>query len=307
MHLPGRVCEAVRALADHAQGADLRAHRRHRGRADHLAARGHRRRAQLGLPVLLAARRHDHPGGAAAHGLHRRGRGLAGVAGARGGRQTPATSRSCTGWRASGGWPSGRPTWLPGYENSAPVRIGNAAVDQRQLDVYGEVIDAITLGKQAGLRFDQHTWAWSGSCWSSWRRTGASRTRASGRCAGRGGTSSTPRSWPGSRSTGPAAWPSWPARARCERWRAVRDQIHAEICEQGYDAERGTFTQYYGSQELDAAVLLILEVGLPAAGRPAGDLHRADHPARAGPGRAGAALHPARRGGQRRRRPTWTA
>ena len=50
-------------------------------------------------------------------------------------------------------------SWLPGYEHSAPVRIGNAAVDQRQLDVYGEVIDAITLGKQAGLRFDKHTWA----------------------------------------------------------------------------------------------------------------------------------------------------
>src|SRR5260370_11783932 len=49
--------------------------------------------------------------------------------------------------------------WLPGYENSAPVRIGNAAVSQRQLDVYGEVIDAITLGRQAGLRFDSHTWS----------------------------------------------------------------------------------------------------------------------------------------------------
>ena len=49
--------------------------------------------------------------------------------------------------------------WLPGYERSAPVRIGNAAVDQRQLDVYGEVIDALTLGRQAGLPFDKHNWS----------------------------------------------------------------------------------------------------------------------------------------------------
>ena len=49
--------------------------------------------------------------------------------------------------------------WLPGYERSAPVRIGNAAVNQRQLDVYGEVMDALTLGRQAGLPFDLHTWS----------------------------------------------------------------------------------------------------------------------------------------------------
>src|SRR5439155_3152454 len=49
--------------------------------------------------------------------------------------------------------------WLPGYENSAPVRIGNAAVGQRQLDVYGEVIDALSLGRAAGISFDRHAWS----------------------------------------------------------------------------------------------------------------------------------------------------
>ena len=83
--------------------------------------------------------------------------------------------------------------WLPGYESSAPVRIGNAAVGQRQLDVYGEVIDALALGAQAGLRFDRHTWSLIRRCCGSWSSTGTSRTRASGRCAARGGTSCTPR------------------------------------------------------------------------------------------------------------------
>ena len=152
-------------------------------------------------------------------------------------------------------------TWLPGYENSSPVRIGNAAVDQRQLDVYGEVIDAMTLGKQAGLRFDKHTWAlvrqllefleknWSEPDEGIWEVRGPRRHFVHSKVM---------------------AWVAFD-RACCvaelassgshDRWRAVRDQIHAEICERGYDAKRGTFTQYYGSQELDAAVLLMLEVG----------------------------------------------
>ncbi len=50
-------------------------------------------------------------------------------------------------------------SWLPGYENSAPVRIGNAAVNQRQLDVYGEVIDALSLGRESGIAMDRHTWS----------------------------------------------------------------------------------------------------------------------------------------------------
>ena len=120
----------------------------------------------------------------------------------------PGTCRSCTGSAGERRLAEWEASWLPGYERSAPVRIGNAAVDQRQLDVYGEVIDAITLGKQAGLRFDGTPGRWSASCWSSWRSTGTSRTRASGRSAARGGTSCTPGSWPGWPSTGPARSPS---------------------------------------------------------------------------------------------------
>jgi GH15 family glucan-1,4-alpha-glucosidase len=151
--------------------------------------------------------------------------------------------------------------WLPGYENSAPVRVGNAAVGQLQLDVYGEVIDAITLGRQAGLRFDSHTW---------------SLMRALLRFLERHWTEPDEGIW---EVRGPRrhfvyskvmAWVAFDRAVRAAQlgqpgseaqWRTVRDRIHAEVCEQGYDARRGTFTQYYGSTELDAAVLLIPEVG----------------------------------------------
>jgi GH15 family glucan-1,4-alpha-glucosidase len=151
--------------------------------------------------------------------------------------------------------------WLPGYENSAPVRIGNAAVSQLQLDVYGEVIDAITLGGEAGLRFDSHTWSlvrallrfleanWDQPDEGIWEVRGPRRHFVHSKVM---------------------AWVAFDRAVRVAqlgkpgalaRWREVRDRIHAEVCEKGYDAGRGTFTQYYGSTELDAAVLLIPEVG----------------------------------------------
>jgi GH15 family glucan-1,4-alpha-glucosidase len=167
-----------------------------------------------------------------------------------------AGERRLTEWEAD---------WLPGYENSSPVRIGNAAVNQRQLDVYGEVVDAMALGRQAGLRFDRHTWAlmrallgfleknWQLPDEGIWEVRGPRRHFVHSKVM---------------------AWVAFDRAVRLtelgqtgptQRWREVRDRIHAEVCEQGYDAGRGTFTQYYGSTELDAAVLLIPEVGfLPA-------------------------------------------
>jgi GH15 family glucan-1,4-alpha-glucosidase len=151
--------------------------------------------------------------------------------------------------------------WLPGYENSAPVRIGNAAVNQRQLDVYGEVIDAMTLARQAGLRFDRHIWGlmrqlllfleknWQLPDEGIWEVRGPRQHFVHSKVM---------------------AWAAFDRAVRLtelgqpgptQRWRHVRDRIHAEVCAKGYDAERGTFTQYYGSTELDAAVLLIPEFG----------------------------------------------
>jgi GH15 family glucan-1,4-alpha-glucosidase len=154
-------------------------------------------------------------------------------------------------------------TWLPGYENSAPVRIGNAAVDQLQLDVYGEVIDAMTLGKQAGLRFDKHTWAvvrqlldflekhWNEPDEGIWEVRGPRRHFVHSKMM----------AWVAFDRAIQVAELAVASPGAHQRWRKVRDQIHAEICEQGYDADRGTFTQYYGSSELDASVLLMIDVG----------------------------------------------
>jgi GH15 family glucan-1,4-alpha-glucosidase len=83
--------------------------------------------------------------------------------------------------------------WLPGYEGARPVRVGNAASNQFQLDVYGELIDALYQARRFGLKEDEPAWAVEKKLWSSWRRPGGSRTKASGRCAGRGATSPTPR------------------------------------------------------------------------------------------------------------------
>ena len=155
--------------------------------------------------------------------------------------------------------------WLSGYEASAPVRIGNAAVGQVQLDVYGEVVDAFMLGRQAGLVFDKHTESlldklvgyleehWSGPDEGIWEVRGGRKHFVHSKVM---------------------AWVGFDRRikiaetgltlvhdATLRRWRATRDEIHAQVCEKGYDASRGTFTQYYGSDTLDAAVLMIAEVG----------------------------------------------
>ncbi len=151
--------------------------------------------------------------------------------------------------------------WLPGYESSTPVRIGNAAVNQRQLDVYGEVIDALSLGRATGIAVDRHAWSlqrallsflekhWDEPDEGIWEVRGPRRHFVYSKVM----------AWVAfdRAVTAVENGMSGPA----ERWQALRDQIHREVCEKGYDAEHGAFMQYYGSSQLDAAVLLIPEVG----------------------------------------------
>jgi len=159
--------------------------------------------------------------------------------------------------------------WLPGYEGSAPVRIGNAAVGQFQLDVYGEVVDAIALARRVGLPFDRH-WAslidqlvdfvadhWQEPDEGIWEVRGPRRHFVHSKIM----------AWVAldRRITMAESGLISVGQSRLASWREARAAVHAQVCERGFDTTRGTFTQYYGSSELDAAVLVIPEVGfLPA-------------------------------------------
>ncbi|AQW49932.1 glycoside hydrolase family 15 protein [Streptomyces violaceusniger] len=157
--------------------------------------------------------------------------------------------------------------WLEGYERSAPVRVGNGAVDQRQLDVYGEVLDTLHLARASGLPAEPHAWkiqtalmdflesAWRDPDEGLWEVRGPRRHFVHSKVMAWVAADRAVRTM--------AAAPELSGDAN--RWRAMRDAVHREVCEKGYDPERSTFTQSYGSAELDAATLLIPRVGfLPA-------------------------------------------
>jgi GH15 family glucan-1,4-alpha-glucosidase len=156
--------------------------------------------------------------------------------------------------------------WLPGYEASAPVRIGNAAVDQFQLDVYGEVMDALQQARGAGIEPDPVAWAlqralmeFVGSHWDEpdegiWEVRGPRRHF----------THSKVMAWVAADRAVKAA-ERFGLEGPVDRWRKLRAAIHEEVCTKGYEAERNTFTRFYGSRELDASLLKIPLVGfLPA-------------------------------------------
>jgi GH15 family glucan-1,4-alpha-glucosidase len=151
---------------------------------------------------------------------------------------------------------------LPGYEGSAPVRVGNAASAQFQLDVYGEVLAVMYRGAAGRSDVDARNWPrWHGvveHVASVWREPDAGIWEARGPT--RHYTYSKVMAWVVfDRALRFAEQTGFDA--PLERWRALRDEIHAEVCERGYDPARRTFTQYYGSRELDASVLNIPLVG----------------------------------------------
>ncbi|WP_327319408.1 glycoside hydrolase family 15 protein [Streptomyces sp. NBC_01235] len=159
--------------------------------------------------------------------------------------------------------------WLPGYEGSQPVRFGNSAMSQFQLDVYGEVMDTLWLSLRAGIPMPAHVWNlvevlmghlqrhWGRPDQGMWQVRGsrrqfvhskvmvwvaADRAVRMGELLGRNGSSA--------------------------EWRAMREEVHREVCRKGWDARQKSFVQSYGSSALDASALLIPRLGF----LPAGDL-----------------------------------
>ncbi|MFK0098185.1 glycoside hydrolase family 15 protein [Streptomyces sp. NPDC091040] len=153
--------------------------------------------------------------------------------------------------------------WLRGYENSAPVRIGNAAVRQRQLDVYGEVIDSLRLARDAGLDDKPHAWSLQlsllGFLESTWREPDEGLWEIRGQR--RHFVHSKVMAWVAADRAVRSLEDDPSLAGDADRWRAMRDAVHREVCEKGYDPVRNTFTQSYGSRELDAATLLIARTG----------------------------------------------
>jgi GH15 family glucan-1,4-alpha-glucosidase len=151
---------------------------------------------------------------------------------------------------------------LPGYEGSMPVRIGNAASEQFQLDVYGEVAGVMFTGAELLGRIEPRLWPrWRAiieHVETIWRQPDDGIWEARG--PQRHYTYSKVMAWVVfDRAVRLAE--RFELEAPVEHWKQVRDEIHAEVCERGYDPERNTFTQYYGSSELDASVLNIPLVG----------------------------------------------
>jgi len=160
--------------------------------------------------------------------------------------------------------------WLRGYEGSAPVRVGNAAAGQLQLDVYGEVLDSLFLARDRGLKDEPHAWnlqrALMDFLETKWREPDEGLWEVRG--PRRHFVHSKVMAWVAADRAVRTLESVPHLRGDLDRWRSMRAQVHAEVCEKGYDATRNTFTQYYGSAELDAATLLIPQVGfLPMTDR----------------------------------------
>jgi GH15 family glucan-1,4-alpha-glucosidase len=157
--------------------------------------------------------------------------------------------------------------WLPGYADSQPVRIGNAAHGQLQLDVFGEVMDALHHARRGGLDSREADWAFQRAMLD--HLTGVWSEPDEGIWEVRGGarqfTYSKVMAWVAF-DRGIRAMEMFGFDGPIERWRAVRRAIHHDVCTRGFDRQIGSFVQSYGSKELDASLLLLPTVGfLPAA------------------------------------------
>lgn len=160
-------------------------------------------------------------------------------------------------------------SWLPGYEHSQPVRAGNGAHEQLQLDVYGEVMDALHQARRGGLVPNEADWAFQCSLLRHLEDVWVKPDHGLWEVRGE------PRHFTFSKVM---AWVAFDRAIHAtevfklsgpvDHWRRVRQVIHNEVCERGFDAELGSFVQSYGSKELDASLLQLATVGFLSARDP---------------------------------------
>jgi GH15 family glucan-1,4-alpha-glucosidase len=156
--------------------------------------------------------------------------------------------------------------WLPGYEASRPVRIGNAAHDQLQLDVFGEMMDALHQARLGKLAASESRWElqkefiahleqiWSNTDSGIWEVRGEKLHFTYSKVMAWVAFDRTIKSAERFGLDGPVA-----------HWRKIRDEIHADVCRLGFDTSLGSFVRSYGSKQLDASLLLLPAIGfLPA-------------------------------------------
>jgi GH15 family glucan-1,4-alpha-glucosidase len=155
---------------------------------------------------------------------------------------------------------------LPGDEGASPVRTGNAAARQFQLDVYGEVLDCLHQARHVGLTDNPQAWnltlqlmdflegAWSEPDEGLWEVRGPRRNFTHSKVMAWVAADRAVKAVERFSMSGPA-----------DRWRALRDEIHRDVCDKAWDDDRKSFVQYYGADQVDAALLMLAQVGfLPA-------------------------------------------
>ncbi len=152
--------------------------------------------------------------------------------------------------------------WLPGYEGSKPVRVGNAAAGQLQLDIFGEVMDALFHWDAGGVEFDPGAWPlqvnlmehlekiWGLADEGLWEVRGGARHFTHSKVMAWVAFDRAIKTVERFHVDGPL-----------ERWRGIRDEIDRQVCEQGFNTDFGAFVQSFGARELDASALLIPLVG----------------------------------------------
>jgi GH15 family glucan-1,4-alpha-glucosidase len=153
-------------------------------------------------------------------------------------------------------------SWLPGFLGSAPVRVGNAAAEQLQLDIYGEIIDALFVARKAGLAPEEASWAlecqlvehleaiWEQPDNGIWEVRGEQQHF----------THSKVMAWVAFDRV-VCTIETFGLQGPLQHWRSIRDRIHRQVCEQGFDPKQNSFVQCYGSTQLDASLLRIALVG----------------------------------------------